>query len=365
MSLITFALLIGGFALLIVGAEFLVRGASRIAAALGVAPLLIGLTVVSFGTSSPEIAVSVQSSYIGKADIAIGNVIGSNIANILLVLGFSAVASPLLVSRQLIRLDVPIMIGVSVLLLIIGFDNNLGFVDGILFVSLLIAYTFFLISESKKNQTNIEDDEFEKEYGKIKSLTPAQTWIVNPLFIIMGFVMLIFGSDLLVQSAVDIAKAFGISELVIGLTIVAIGTSLPELATSVVASFRGERDIAVGNAVGSNLYNILLVLGLSSVVSPDGLLVSETAIQIDIPVMIGVAALCLPIFFNGKVSRWEGVLFIVLYILYLLYLFFNASSHPLMPVFFQVLLYGVVPITAILLIGLTWRAIRIMKAGKV
>jgi len=363
MSFTTLVILFSGFVLLIAGAEFLVRGASKIAAVLGVSPLIIGLTVVSFGTSSPEIAVSVQSSYIGKADIALGNVVGSNIANILLVLGFSALAAPLVVSRQLIRLDVPIMIGVSILLLLVGLDNNLSWIDGSIFVLILLVYSYFLMQQSKKNPAPKEDDEFEKEYGDSKNLTTVQKWVINPLLVVVGFVMLIYGSDLLVEGAVIVAKNFGISELVIGLTVIAIGTSLPELATSVIASFRGERDIAVGNAVGSNLYNILLVLGLSSIVSPDGLLVSDSAIRLDIPVMIGVALLCLPIFFNGKVSRWEGFFFLFIYLLYLLYLFFKTSSHPLLPLFYNVLIYGVVPFTVVLLIGLTWRAIKIMRQG--
>jgi cation:H+ antiporter len=180
MTISTLLLLIAGFVLLVGGAEFLVRGASKIAAAIGVSPLIIGLTVVSFGTSSPEIAVSVQSSFIGKADIAIGNVVGSNIANILLVLGSSALAAPLLVSRQLIKLDVPIMIGVSVLLLAVGWDNNLSWLDGSVFLAVLVIYSVFLIKQSKRSPAEALDDEFVKEYGDVTALTPVQKWLINP-----------------------------------------------------------------------------------------------------------------------------------------------------------------------------------------
>jgi len=353
-------LLIGGFVLLVFGAEALVRGASKLAAMVGISPLVIGLTVVSFGTSSPEIAVSVQSSFAGETDLALGNVVGSNIANILLVLGASALAAPLTVSAQLVRLDVPLMIGVSVLLLLLGLDGSLGLVDGALLFLAVATYTTFLIVQSRK-ASKAEQEAAGEEFAVDENESPAKRWLINLGFILVGLVMLIFGSDLLVDGAVIIAKAFGISEFVIGLTIVAIGTSLPELATSVVASFRGERDIAVGNAVGSNLYNILLVLGVSSMVAPDGLIVTNAAVTFDIPIMIGVALLCLPIFFNGIVARWEGLFFLVLYTSYVMYLYFSSTADPFFPVYQEIVLKGLLPVTALLLIVATVRDIKLMR----
>ncbi|ACF13715.1 Na+/Ca+ antiporter, CaCA family [Chloroherpeton thalassium ATCC 35110] len=353
-------LLVGGFVLLVFGAEVLVRGASRLAVMFGISPLVIGLTVVSFGTSSPEIAVSVQSSFAGQADLALGNVVGSNIANILLVLGASAIAAPLTVSIQLVRLDVPLMIGVSILLLLLGLDGNLSLIDGVVLFLGVVGYTSFLVIQSRK-QSKAEQEAANEEYGIDEQESAMQRWLINPGFIVIGLVMLVFGSDLLVDGAIIIAKAFGVSEFVIGLTIVAVGTSLPELATSVVASLRGERDIAVGNAVGSNLFNILLVLGVSSIIAPGGLTVTDAAIHFDIPIMIGVALLCMPIFFNGIVARWEGLFFLVLYASYVMELYFSTTSHPLFPLYNEFLMKGLLPVTTLLLIFVTVRALRLMR----
>ncbi|NTV47289.1 MAG: calcium/sodium antiporter [Chlorobiales bacterium] len=323
MDIIVLFLFIAGFVMLVAGAEALVRGASRLAGAMGISPLVIGLTVVSFGTSSPEIAVSVQSGFAGEADIAIGNVVGSNIANILVVLGLSAVAAPLVVSRQLIRLDVPFMIGASILMFLLGLDGTLSRFDGGLLFSLFMLHTSFMVYQSRKEKKRL-DDEYIKEYGDKKKQS-ALDWFFNPLFILAGLAMLVVGSGWLVHGSIVIAKALGVSELVIGLTIISIGTSLPEVATSVVASIRGERDIAVGNTVGSNLYNILLVLGLSGLVAPDGLRVTAAALFFDIPVMIAVALLCIPSFFKEKISRWEGLAFLALYVFYVVYLYRGAA----------------------------------------
>ncbi|PZQ27424.1 MAG: sodium:calcium antiporter, partial [Ectopseudomonas oleovorans] len=309
MTLMTFVYLIAGLVLLVAGAEVLVRGAAKLAAQFGIPPLIIGLTVVAFGTSAPETAVSVQAALDGSGDLAIGNVVGSNIANVLLILGMTALVAPLIVSRQLIRLDVPIMIGASLLTFGLAWDGSLSRLDGALLFAGVLTYTGFLIYSARKDKGG-DDDEFAKEFGLDEAPKPY-AWAINLGLIIAGLVLLVTGSNFLVEGAVTLARALGISELVIGLTVVAIGTSLPELATSILAAIKGERDIAVGNIVGSNIFNLLCVLGLASLVSPAAISVSPNALAFDFPVMIAVAVACLPIFFAGyRINRWEGLLFL-------------------------------------------------------
>lgn len=330
-----------GLIFLIVGAEVLVRGASKIASGLGISPLIVGLTVVAFGTSSPELAVSIKSSIAGQADIALGNVLGSNIFNILFILGLSSIIAPLFVSKQLIRFDVPIMILLSVGVLLISLDRLIAGFDGWVLIIGLIAYIGILayFSLRKKNQSNITESADETEEVK---------WVINIIFVVAGLAMLIFGSRWLVNSAVTFAEQLGISGLIIGLTIVAAGTSMPEVVTSIIAALRGERDIAVGNVVGSNIFNILAVLGISSVLAPAGLPVSEAAIGLEIPLLIAFSVACLPIFFTGgTINRWEGALFLGYYIAYTFYLILNATQHDLLPAFNYVMFYFVVPITVI------------------
>lgn len=305
-------LLVGGLVLLVFGAELLVRGASRLAAALGISPLVIGLTIVAFGTSAPEMAVSAASSLAGRADIALGNVIGSNIFNVLAILGLSALVTPLFVQQQLIRLDVPLMIAVSALVYLFALDGRIGQTEGVFLLFGIIAYTVFLILKSRKENADIAA-EYEREFGNRQ---PSDR-LKNAFLIAAGLGLLVLGSRWLVQGAVAIAGRLGVSELVIGLTIVAAGTSLPELATSVIASIRGERDIAVGNVIGSNLFNLLAVLGIAGVLAPDGVAVRRTSLQIDLPVMLATAIACLPVFLTGRrISRTEGILFLIGYVAY-------------------------------------------------
>ena len=319
MSLITFAYLIGGPVLLVVGAEALVRGAARLASRFGIPPLIIGLTVVAFGTSAPETAVSVQASLGGSGDIAVGNVIGSNIANILLILGLSALIAPLVVSRQLIRLDVPVMIGAGLLCYALARNGSISRLDGALLLISLIGYTLFLVAASKREKAPAGDDEFATEFGPDESDKPF-AWVFQLLLILLGLGLLVGGSNLLIEGAVGPARALGLSELVIGLTVVAVGTSMPELATSVLAVIKGERDIAVGNVVGSCIFNLLLVLGAGVAVAPCGLSISPNAQSFDFPVMLAVFVACLPIFFSGYcIRRWEGLLFFAYYVAYTLY----------------------------------------------
>ncbi len=342
----TILLFVLGLAFLIAGAELLVRGASRIAAALGISPLIIGLTVVALGTSAPELAISINSAFSGQADIALGNVLGSNIFNILVILGLSAIIIPLSVSKQLIRFDVPLMIGLSVAVLLLSLDQLLGRIDGFLLTAGLIIYIVGLISFSLRKSSNEKNS---PDGSDLQSDSENDVnWLLNIFFFLAGLGLLILGSRWFVNSAVSFASYMGVSELIIGLTIVAAGTSMPEVVTSIIAAIRSERDIAVGNVVGSNVFNILGVLGLTSILAPNGIPVSEAVVGFDIPLVIAVAVACLPIFFTGgTISRWEGALFMGYYIAYTFYLFFNATQHDLLPLFNNVMLYFIIPITVI------------------
>ena len=344
-----------GLVLLVVGAEYLVRGAAKLAAAAGISSLVIGLTVVAFGTSAPEMAVSAQAALDNNADIALGNVVGSNIFNVLFILGASSLIVPLLVHLQLLRLDVPIMIGISIFTYVICMDGLIGRLDGIILFAGIITYTVFLIIKSRKETkaAAAEVDQFVEELldDDGNPATPANKNKGLPLAVVQcvgGLVMLVLGSRWLVDGAIHMAEYFGVSQLVIGLTIVAAGTSLPEVATSIVAAIRGERDIAIGNVVGSNIFNILAVLGIAGTLSPNGVHVAESALAFDIPVMIGVAILCFPIFFTGgEIARWEGILFLLYYVAYTTYLVLHAKGHPAVDSVKSGILYVMVPLTII------------------
>ncbi len=356
--LLTLVLFVLGFVLLVTGAEWLVRGASRLAQASGISPLVIGLTVVSFGTSAPELAVGVQSAYLGQPDVAIGNIVGSNICNILLILGLAALASPLVVSQKLLRLDVPLMIGVSILLLVLAWDGQLSRIEGVLLFAGIVLYVGFSLWQSRRESQSVQD-EYARQFGA-EALAPKTESIgINLLWLGAGLVLLVLGAYWLVQGAAEVARWLGVSELIIGLTIIAIGTSLPEIAASVVAALRGERDIAVGNAVGSNLFNILAVLGATALVAPEGLPVASAAVYFDIPVMIVVAFACLPIFFTGYcIDRWEGALFLAYYGAYLAYLVLDATRHSAIETFSGIMLLFVIPLTVITLLASCWQAWR-------
>jgi cation:H+ antiporter len=324
---ITFVL---GITLLIVGADLLVRGAARLAAALGVSALVIGLTVVAYGTSAPEMAVSVGSALNGRSDIALGNVVGSNIVNVLVILGLSALITPLAVAQQLVRLDVPLMLAVSVATTLLAWDGWVSRADGGLLFAGALAYSALAVRLGRSESAVVEAEYRELEAALVG--TPrrsARAVAGDGARIVSGLVLLLLGAHWLVDSASAVARSLGVSELVIGLTIVALGTSLPEVATSVVAAWRGERDIAVGNVVGSNIFNLLAVLGTTAVVSPVGVAVSPVALRVDLPVMIVVAAACLPVVASGRrIDRWEGLLLLTGYALYVTYLFLAARQDP-------------------------------------
>lgn len=351
MELTNWLLLAAGLAVLVVGAECLVRGASRLALRFGISPLVIGLTVVAFGTSSPELAVSVQSGLDGQADLAVGNVVGSNIFNVLAVLGLSALIAPLVVQQQLVRFDVPLVVGLSVLVLLMAQDGRIGLFDGLLLASGLVAYTVLVIRQSRREAAAVEA-EYAKEFGSVRSgwLTRLPVQIA---LVVGGLGLLVLGASWLVDSAVAIARALEISEAVIGLTIVAAGTSFPELATSIVAAVRGERDIAVGNVVGSSVFNLLGILGIAAVVTPGGLEVAPGIVHFDIPVMIAVAFACLPIFASGhRIARWEGALFLAYYAIYVAYLVLAATEHAALERFGATMLGFVLPLTGVTLLVL-------------
>lgn len=351
MSIWMIFLLLAGFVLLIGGAELLVRGASQLAADLGISPLVIGLTVVAFGTSSPELAVSVLSAHSGQAGIALGNVVGSNICNILLILGLSALVAPLVVARQVVRLEVPIMIGVSLLLVLFALDGVIGRWEGGLFFAGVIVYIVWTIRRSRRENRE------QSPPAEAPAAGGSSSRGVQVLQIVGGLVLLGVGSKWLVDGAVAVATFFGVSDLVIGLTVVAIGTSLPELATSVLASLRGQRDIAVGNVVGSNIFNILVVLGLTAIFAPAGVPVPQSALTFDLPVMLVVAVACLPIFLTGHlIARWEGGLFFAYYIAYTLFIVLTAMQHHGLSMFTQAMAGFVIPLTLVTLAVSLWRA---------
>jgi cation:H+ antiporter len=311
MPVVTVGLFVLGLVLLIGGSEMLVRGASRLATAVGVSPLVVGLTVVAFGTSAPELAVSVQSALAGQSGLAVGNVVGSNILNVLLILGLSAVILPLTVAQQLIRLDVPLMIAASLLFFVFALDGVLGRGESGLLFAGAAAYTVFCIRQSRKESARVQQ-EYAEEFADPAPGKHGRGYVVGQFALIAGgLLLLLLGARWLVDGAVTFARQLGVSELIIGLTIIAIGTSLPEIATTVMASLRGERDIAVGNVIGSNLFNLLVVIGVTGIVAPAGVTVPAAALRFDIPVMIAVAVACLPVFFSGgRIARWEGGLFL-------------------------------------------------------
>lgn len=348
MNLLLFA---GGLVLLIVGANALVRGASKLALSFGISPLVVGLTIVAFGTSAPEMAVSVGAVLDGRTDIAVGNVVGSNIFNVLFILGVSALITPLVVNVQLIRQEVPIMLGASLLLAALALDGGITAPEGGLLFALMLAYTAFLIVQSRR-ETAAAQTEFERENVPAAAGDWDAHWAVQLLLIVAGLAALVFGSDLLVQAAVAFAKALGVSDVVIGLTIVAAGTSLPEVAASITAAFKGERDIAVGNVVGSNVFNILGCIGLSGLAAgAAGLVIPASVLSFDLWVMLAVALACLPVFMSGReIARWEGGVFVGYYVAYVAYLILAAQQHAALPAFSGVMMSFVVPLTIVTLV---------------
>lgn len=307
-----FVLLIVGMVLLIKGADFFVDGASKIAKAFHIPSLIIGLTLVSMGTSAPELSVSLNAALNNSNDISLGNVIGSNLCNSLLILGVSAAFTPLLITKEMKKYDIPIMAFIYVLLLVFGFvisPNSLDVIESVVFLIIFVAYIIFLIIRAKKENKVEEETEEVISKGKLA---------ISAVLALVGLAAIIFGGDLVVDSASSIAIELGMSQALVGLTIVAVGTSLPELVTSVVAAVKKENDIALGNVIGSNIFNILLILGLTSAISP--LVVSGTVL-IDLIILLATGVILLLIsqlFKNMK--RYHGIIFVAMYVAYLVFI---------------------------------------------
>lgn len=349
------ALLIAvGVGLLTAGAEVLVRGAVGISFRLGLSPLVVGLTVVAFGTSFPEAAVSVGSALSGRGSLALGNAIGSNVFNVLVILGASSLVAPLVVKRQLVRLDLPVMVGSAVLVAVLLADRSLGRADGFLLFGLSVVYTALLVHLGRKEGAEAPGDEAPSE-----APPPARPVPIDLGLVAVGVGLLLLGARFLVTGASDVARSLGASELVVGLTVVAAGTSLPEVATSLLAAWRGQRDMAVGNVVGSNTFNALFVLGAGGAVAPEAIPVPSGVLTFDIPVMIAVSLACLPIFFTGwSISRREGVVFLLYYAAYLAYLVSHSADHPAEEIIRTGVLFYAAPLTLLTLGLVLWRELR-------
>jgi len=351
----------------------LVRGAAAVAARIGMSPLIVGLTVVAFATSAPELAVTLGAVLGGEPGLAVGNVVGTSIANVLMILGAAALILPLLVKVQLVRVDVPFMAALSVLFFLLASDGGISRVDGLILFVLLVLYISIAIILSRR-EGHVDD-----LHGPGASIATASAGRVGRtvgedaetmtqavgevdaqggsigrdlVFLLIGVALLILGAKVLVSGATGIAMAFGVSQLIVGLTVVAVGTSLPELATSIVAVRRGQRDLAVGNVVGSNIFNIGAVAGLAGVISPTGLPVPESALALDIPLMIAASVVLLPVAFTGSlIARWEGALLLGLYVAYLIYTVLAAAERPILHGFTTVMLWFVTPLLVVTLVS--------------
>lgn len=353
-----------GFLLLVAGASVFVRGSSWLAEFLGVSPLVIGLTVVAYGTSSPEFLVSVVSSFHGQTEMALGNVVGSNIFNVLFILGVSASLVPLVVHRRLLQYDVPLVLFLSIGVYLAGRDGILDPWEGGGLVLLLCLYTPLAVVVSRREKGRVR----EPNLTEVTAPSPSRsaTGILRATgAAVLGLALLVVGSNWFTWSASSFARRLGVSELTVGLTIVAAGTSTPEVATSVLAAAKGETDIAVGNIIGSNLFNLTGVLGCSVLVAPGSIPVSTPALEFDLPVLILVSFICLPIFFTGhRISRWEGGLFFLYYVLYVLSLI-SPQLHPFLSrsisrLFFVFLL----PLTAVTLGIGVYRYATLLRGGR-
>ncbi|BBX91589.1 calcium/sodium antiporter [Mycolicibacterium boenickei] len=319
-----------GLIALAVGAEVMVRGGAKLAARLGISPILIGLTVVSIGTSLPELAVGVTAATTGSGDLAVGNIAGTNVVNILFILGLSALIRPLAIEQRTLRFDLPVMAGSAVLLWVLAVNGVLSRVDGVILVCGAIVYTAVLIRMSRR-----ESRATVAEYGEAFPSGQAGDAATKPIghgalqdtvMTVSGIAVVILGAEWLVGGAVGIARGFGVSDALIGLTVVAIGTSAPELVTTIVSTVRGERDIAVGNLLGSSVYNILLILGITCLVPANGLELTHNLVWIDIPIMVAASLACVPIFVSGRrVHRTEAAAMITAYLGYLVFLLTTQS----------------------------------------
>lgn len=354
-------LIVGGLVVLVVGGELLVRGASGLARAMGMSSLVVGLTVVAFATSAPELAVTVDATLSGTPGLAVGNVVGSNIANVLLVLGAAALLLPLAVRSQLVRADIPVMVGLSVLTLIMALDGGLSRLEGVVLVLLLVAYLVVAVAVARRRPraaapavpsaiapagTSARDQGTAGPPEPEPAEAGCRPLAADLGLVVVGVALLVVGARWLVRGATEVATAFGVSDLVIGLTVVAVGTSLPEVATSVVAAIRGERDMAVGNVVGSCIFNLGAVLGLAAAIASGGVPVADAAVAFDLPFMVAVSLALVPVAFTGfTVSRWEGGVLVAYYLAYVVYVLLDSTEHDALEPYSRVMAGFVVPIT--------------------
>ena len=355
MELLDVGRILLGLLLLVGGGELLVRGASALAVRSGLTPLVVGLTVVAVATSTPELAVSTGAALRGETDLALGNVVGSNIANVLLILGISALILPLTARRRIVRVDVPVMLALGVLTLLLSLDGRIGVTDGVVLLTVFLVHLVASVWIARRDPEpdpvpGAATDGEPREDGASSEpgggVLPAWAAV---LLVLGGVVLLVVGAGLLVTGATAIATALGVSGLVVGLTVVAVGTSLPELAASAIAALRGERDLALGKVVGSCIANLGLVLGLPALLA-EGLDVAPAVLALDLPVMLATALVLLPVSFTGfVVARWEGGLFLALYAAYVGYVVLQATSHDALSGFTSVMTLFVLPFVLIML----------------
>lgn len=353
------ALLVGGIVILVLGGEVLVRGAGGVARAVGMSPLLVGLTVLAFATSAPELAVALGSTLGGNPGLAVGNVVGSNIANVLLVLGLSAAILPVLISSRTLRREIPLVAGLSTLVLAMSLDLRISRMEGFVLIGLLAGYLAVTVRAARRETGSARHAETGPDQmvpdppGGAPADQPragSSRVARDAVLVAVGVALLVLGADWLVEGATHVARVFGVTDLVIGLTVVAIGTSLPELATSLIAAARGERDMAVGNVVGSCIFNLGAVLGLTAVAASEGIPIGAAAVRFDLPFMLATAIVLLPVAFTGlSISQWEGVAFVAYYAAYLVFLVLTATEHPALAAFGVAMRCFVIPLTALTL----------------
>jgi cation:H+ antiporter len=312
-----------GLGALVAGAEVMTRGGTKIASRLGISPIVVGLTVVSIGTSTPELAIGVVAASEGSGALAVGNIAGANVINLLFVLGLSALILPVAIEMRTLRLELPVMAGAAILLWVLAADSVLSRVDGLILVTGAIAYTGAVIWAARRETREIAD-EFDEAYPTVATSGPRTALHVG--MTLGGIAIIVVGAQLLVDAAVGMARAFDVSDALIGLTVVAIGTTAPELVTTVVSTLRGERDIAIGNLLGSSMYNVLLILGVTCLVPAHGLELPPALVRIDIPIMVAATLVCIPIFISGRrVGRIEGGAMVAAYVAFLAFLLLTQT----------------------------------------
>lgn len=349
---------LGGLAGLLAGGHLVVKGASRIGARFGLTPMVIGLTIVAAGTSAPELAVVFQAISADDTELAVGSIIGSNIANVLLVLGLAATFGTIHVTSRAVRVDIPIMIGASTALLLMSVDGRLSRADGIVLFGALVGFVIWTL-RSAPREPEVDPG---LQPSAARATTPLRPAVVG---LVGGVAVLPVAARFVVAGAEAMATSLGVPELIIGLTILALGTSAPEIVTTLIAALQGRRDLAVGNAVGSNIFNILLVLGATTTLAPNGIAIGADAVALDLPIMVAAALACLPIvLWDHKLDRWEGAVFVAYYLAYLTFLVLDATGHRASDPFALVLVGFVMPLTVLTVVIVVIRQQRAARARR-